>query len=111
MASVQSGSSRSRLDAASRARPIVPSDRKSAIAPCVVLLFLFVPSRLPAMVGTGLLVVFFLSSFLPPIASMPSRYWMTQDVADAARIYGSGGFAAVQGFRVQELPGFLPLHL
>jgi uncharacterized protein len=82
-----------------------------AIAAFVALPFLFGPSRLPAIVGTGLLLVFILSSFLPPIASMPSRYWMTQDVADAARIYGSGGFAAVQGFRVQELPGFLPLHL
>ena len=36
---------------------------------------------------------------------------MTHDVAEAARIYSSGGLAAVQAFRVQELPGFLPLHL
>jgi uncharacterized protein len=52
-----------------------------------------------------------LSSFLPPIASMPSRSWMTQNVAEAVRIYGSGGFADVLAFRARELPAFLPLHL
>jgi uncharacterized protein len=82
-----------------------------AIAGFVVLPFLFGPSRLPAIVGTALLAVFIISSFLPPIASMPSRPWMTQNIAEAARIYGSGGFAAVQAFRVHELPGFLPLHM
>ena len=82
-----------------------------AIAGLVVLPFLFGPSRLPAILGTVLLAVFIISSFLPPIASMPSRSWMTENVADAARIYGSGGLAAVQAFRVHELAGFLPLHL
>jgi uncharacterized protein len=82
-----------------------------AIAGFVVLPFLFGPLRLPAIVGTALLAVFIISSFLPPIASMPSRSWVTQNVAEAARIYGSGGLAAVQVFRVHELPGFLPLHL
>jgi uncharacterized protein len=82
-----------------------------AIAGFVVLPFLFGPSRLPAIAGTALLALFILSSFLPPVASMPSRSWMTQDVAEAARIYGSGGFAEVLAFRVHELPGFLPLHL
>src|SRR5882757_11163767 len=69
-----------------------------AIAGFVVLPFLFGPSRLPAIMGTALLVAFILSSFLPPLASMPSRSWMTQDVTEAARIYGSGGFAEVQAF-------------
>jgi uncharacterized protein len=82
-----------------------------AIAAFVVLPFLYGPSRLPAIVGTALLAVFIGSSFLPPIASMPSRSWMAQDVADAARIYGSGGFAEVLAFRIRELPGWLPLHL
>lgn len=36
---------------------------------------------------------------------------MTQNIAEAARIYGSGSFAEVLAFRVHELPGFLPLHL
>jgi uncharacterized protein len=82
-----------------------------AIAGFVVLPFLFGPSRLPAIAGSALLAVFILSSFLPPIASMPSRSWMSQDVAEAARIYGSGGFAEVLAFRIRELPGLLPLHL
>jgi uncharacterized protein len=82
-----------------------------AIAGLVVLPFLFGPSRLPAILGTVLLAVFIISSFLPPLSSMPSRSWMTENVADAARIYGSGGFAVVQAFRVHELPGLLPLHL
>jgi uncharacterized protein len=36
---------------------------------------------------------------------------MWQNVAEARRIYGSGGFAEVLAFRVHELPGFLPLHV
>ena len=43
-----------------------------AIAGFIVLPFLYGPSRMPAVVGTALLAVFILSSFLPPIASMPS---------------------------------------
>jgi uncharacterized protein len=82
-----------------------------AIAGFIVLLILYGPSRIPAVLGTALLAAFIVSSFLPPIASMPSRSWMTQNVAEAMRIYGSGGFAEVLAFRVQELPGFLPLHL
>jgi uncharacterized protein len=82
-----------------------------AIAAFVVLPFLFGPSRLPAIAGAALLVLFVISSFLPQIASMPGRSWMKQDLADAVRIYGSGGFAEVLAFRVRELPGFLPLHV
>jgi uncharacterized protein len=82
-----------------------------AIAGFVVLPFLFCRLRTLTIVGTGLLAVFLVSSFLPPIAPMPSRDWMIQNVAEATRIYGSGGFAEVLAFRVHELPGFLPLHL
>ena len=82
-----------------------------AIAGFIVLPFLFLPSRMPAIAGAAMLAVFIGSSFLPPIVSMPSRAWMTQNVADAGRIYGSGGFAEMLAFRVHELPGFLPLHL
>jgi uncharacterized protein len=82
-----------------------------AIAGFIVLPILYGPSRIPAVGGTVLLAAFIVSSFLPPIASMPSRSWMIQNVAEAVRIYGSGGFAEVLAFRVQELPGFLPLHL
>ena len=42
---------------------------------------------------------------------MPSRAWMTLNVAEATRIYGSGGFAEVLAFRVHELPALLPLHV
>jgi uncharacterized protein len=59
---------------------------------------------------SALLVVFIASPFLPPIATMPSRSWMTQIVAEATRVYGSGGFADVLAFRIRELPGLLPLH-
>src|SRR5947209_1895195 len=82
-----------------------------AIAGLVVLPFLFCRLRILTIAGTALLAVFLMSSFLPEIASLPSRAWMTQNVADATRIYGSGGFAEVLAFRVHELPGFLPLHL
>jgi uncharacterized protein len=82
-----------------------------AIAGFIVVAFLFGPPRLPAAVGLALLAVFIASAFLPPIATMPSRSWMTQAVAEATRVYGSGGFADVLAFRIRELPGLLPLHL
>ena len=82
-----------------------------AIAGFVVLPFLFCGLRILTTVGTALLALFLLSPFLPPIAPMPSRAWMIQNVAEATRIYGSGGFAEVLAFRIHELPGFLPLHL
>jgi len=82
-----------------------------AIAGFVVLPFLFCRLRILTFVGTALLAVFLVASFLPELASMPSRAWMRQNVAEAMRIYGSGGFAEVLAFRVHELPGFLPLHV
>ena len=82
-----------------------------AIAGFIVLPFLFCRLRTLILVATTLLALFLVSSFLPPIASMPSRAWMTATVAEATRIYGSGGFAEVLAFRVHELSGFLPLHL
>jgi uncharacterized protein len=82
-----------------------------AIAGFIVVALLFGPSRLPAAVGLALLAVFIASPFLPPIATMPSRSWMTQIVAEATRVYGSGGLADVLAFRIRELSGLLPLHL
>ncbi|HYV68654.1 MAG TPA: DUF418 domain-containing protein, partial [Pseudolabrys sp.] len=81
-----------------------------AIARFIVVALLFGPSQLPAAVGLALLAVFIASPFLPPIATMPSRSWMTQAVAEATRVYSSGGFADVFAFRIRELPGLLPLH-
>ena len=82
-----------------------------AIAGFVVLPFLFCRLWILTLVGTALMVLFLVSSFLPEIASMPSRAWMTQNVAEATRIYSSGGFAEVLAFRIHELPEFLPLHV
>ena len=82
-----------------------------AIAGFVVLPFLFCRLRILTLVGTALLALFLVSSFLPELAPMPSRAWMRQTVAEALRIYGSGGFAEVLAFRIHELPGFLPLHV
>lgn len=82
-----------------------------ALAAFVVLPFLFGPTRLQAIAGTILLAMFIASPFLPPIASLPNQSWMTQHVAEADRIYGSGGFAEVLIFRIRELPAILPLHV
>jgi uncharacterized protein len=82
-----------------------------AIAGFVVLPFLFLPSRAPAIAGAALLILFVVSAFLPMIVAMPSRLWMAQNVEDAVRLYGSGSFAEVLAFRIHELPGFLPLHV
>jgi uncharacterized protein len=59
-----------------------------AIAGFVVLPFLFCRLRTLTFVGGTLLALFLVSSFLPEPASMPSRAWMRQNVADAMRIYG-----------------------
>jgi uncharacterized protein len=82
-----------------------------AVAGFIVLPFLFCRLRTLTLAGTAVLALFLVSSFLPPIMSMPSRAWMTQNIAEATRIYGSGSFAEVLAFRIHELPGFLPLHL
>ena len=82
-----------------------------AIAGFVVLPFLFCRLRILTVAGIALLVLFIASPFLPEIASMPSRAWMTRNVAEAMRIYGSGGFAEVLAFRIHELPALLPLHV
>lgn len=82
-----------------------------AIAGFIVLPFLFSSPRIPAVAGSVLVALFIASSFLPPIATMPSRAWMTQNVADAVRIYGSGGLLEVLAFRIHELSGFLSLNL
>ena len=82
-----------------------------AIAGFVVLPFLFCRLPILTLVGTVLLAVFLVASFLPELASMPSRTWMIHNVAQATRIYGSGGIAEVLAFRIHELPAFLPLHV
>jgi uncharacterized damage-inducible protein DinB len=60
--------------------------------------------RILTLAGTALPAVFLVASILPAIVSMPSRAWMTQNVAETTPIYGSGGFAEVLAFRVHELP-------
>jgi uncharacterized protein len=82
-----------------------------AIAGLVVLPLLFGPTRILTFAGLILLAVFIASPFLPSIAAMPSRSWMVQIVADAARVYAAGSFSEVLAFRIHELPGFWPLHV
>jgi uncharacterized protein len=82
-----------------------------AIAGFVVLPLLFCRLPILTIAGMALLAAFLVSSFLPPITSMPSTAWITRNVAEATRIYGSGGFAEVLAFRIHELTGLLPLHL
>jgi uncharacterized protein len=82
-----------------------------AIAGFVVLPFLFGSTRLLAIAGIALLAAFVAAPFLPPIAALPTRAWMTQHVAEATRIYGTGGFDEILAFRLRELPTILPLHL
>jgi uncharacterized protein len=81
-----------------------------AIAGFVVLPLLAFTARTLGVAGIALLALFIAAPFLPPIATLPSHAWMFQHVADAARVYGSGGFAEVLSFRIHELPAILPLH-
>src|SRR5262245_38461357 len=49
-----------------------------AIAGFIVLPFLFGPTRLMTVAGVVLLAVFITAPFLPPMAALPSRAWMTE---------------------------------
>jgi uncharacterized protein len=81
-----------------------------ALAGLVVLPFLFGSLSVLA-IGT---VVFLGLFFLMPVLNLmpfPETGWMQQHVVAANRAYGTGGFAEVLAFRIDEVPALLPFHL
>lgn len=82
-----------------------------ALAGFVVLPLLFAPRWLALALAVAALVLYIAMPLLPPPVAFPSASWMRAHVAEAARVYGSGGFLDVLAFRVSEIPAILPLHV
>jgi uncharacterized protein len=81
-----------------------------ALAGLIVLPFLFGPRWLLAVAALVLLVLYLAMQAFPPPGLFPSTATLTQHVADATRIYATGGFLDVLAFRLRELPLLVPLH-
>jgi uncharacterized protein len=81
-----------------------------ALAGLIVLPFLFGPRWLLAVAALVFLVLYLAIQAFPPPGLFPSTATLTQHVADATRIYATGGFLDVLAFRLRELPLLVPLH-
>ena len=81
-----------------------------ALAGLIVLPFLFGPRWLLAVAALVFLVLYLAMQAFPPPGLFPATATIRQHVADATRIYATGGFLDVLAFRLRELPLFAPLH-
>ncbi|MEH2519774.1 uncharacterized protein V1279_005347 [Bradyrhizobium sp. AZCC 1610] len=82
-----------------------------ALAGLIVLPFLFGPRWLLAVAALAFLVLYLAMQAAPPDGLFPSTATITQHVADANRIYATGGFLDVLAFRLREIPLIVPLHV
>jgi uncharacterized protein len=81
-----------------------------ALAGLIVLPFLFGPRWLLAVAALASLLLYLAMQAFPPAGLFPSTETITQHVADATRIYATGGFLDVLAFRLREIPLIAPLH-
>src|SRR6478672_9949428 len=79
-----------------------------ALAGFIVLPFLFGPRRLLAISAAAFLLLYLALQRWMPSGVFPDFVVLTQDVADANRIYATGGFADVQAFRLREILLIIP---
>ncbi len=83
-----------------------------ALAGLFVLPFLFGPRWLLAVGAAAFLLLYLALQIWMPSGVFPDFAALTQDVADANRIYATGGFADVQAFRLREIRAHhSPAHL
>jgi uncharacterized protein len=82
-----------------------------AVAGFVVLPLLYGPRWLALAVATAALLTYLALPLLPPPVAFPNNAWMRVHIAQAARVYGNGGFPDVLAFRISEIPAMLPLHV
>jgi uncharacterized protein len=82
-----------------------------ALAGLIVLPFLFGPRWLLAVAALASLGLYLWMQVFPPPGWWPSTTALRQDVAEAHRIYATGGFLDVLAFRLREIPLFVPLHV
>jgi uncharacterized protein len=81
-----------------------------ALAGFIVLPFLFGPRWLLAVAALAFLGLYLAMQAFPPPGLWPGTAALAQDVAEAHRIYATGGFLDVLAFRLRELPLFASLH-
>ena len=81
-----------------------------ALAGLIVLPFLFGPRWLLAVAALVSLGLYLWMQVFPPSGWWPSATVLRQDVTEAHRIYGTGGFLDVLAFRLREIPLWAPLH-
>ena len=79
-----------------------------ALAGLIVLPFLFGPRWLLAVAALASLGLYLAMQVFPPPGLWPSTAALRQDVAEAHRIYPTGGFLDVLAFRLREIPLSLP---
>src|SRR5205809_3121944 len=82
-----------------------------ALAGLIVLPLLFGPRWLLAVAALASLGLYLAMQVFPPPGLWPSTAAIRQDVAEAHRIYATGGFLDVLAFRLRQLPLFVPLHV
>jgi uncharacterized protein len=78
-----------------------------ALAGVVTLPFLFAPRWFLAISGLLFLALYVM---LPPLVPLPDTRWMADHVVAARHAYGTGSFAEVLLFGIDELPAIAPLH-
>jgi uncharacterized protein len=81
-----------------------------ALAGFIVLPFLFGPRWLLAVAALAFLGLYLAMQAFPPPGLWPGTAALGQDVADAHRIYPTGGFLDVLAFRLREIPLIAALH-
>jgi uncharacterized protein len=82
-----------------------------ALAGLLVLPLLFGPRWLLAFGAAAFLLLYLALQPWMPSGVFPSRAVMWIDVAEAHRIYATGGFVDVLAFRLREIPLIIPLHI
>lgn len=81
-----------------------------ALAGFIVLPFLSGPRWLLAVAALAFLGLYLAMQAFPPPGLWPGTAALGQDVADAHRIYPTGGFLDVLAFRLREIPLIAALH-
>lgn len=82
-----------------------------ALAGLIVLPFLYGRRWLLAVTALVFLALYLAMQAFPPTGLFPDMATIRQQVADATRIYSTGGLPDVLTFRLREIPLIVPLHV
>src|SRR6266852_5761622 len=82
-----------------------------SLAGFIALPFLWGPRWLLAAGASVFLALYLVMPLLPPVVPWPTTAWITNHVAEARQVYGTGGFLEILTFRIGETASILPLHV